>query len=189
MEIERRGYPAELIVELRDDGERPTIRGHAAVFDALSEDLGGFREKIQPGAFAETIKSDDVRALFNHSPDHVLGRNRAGTLKMIEDDRGLAVEIDPPDTQLARDLVVSMQRGDINQMSFGFVTEVDEWDREDSERVIRTLKRVRLFDASVVTYPAYPQTDVGVRSLNAYLRREHSMAMRKRRISLALRKV
>ena len=137
------------------------------MFNAWSEDLGGFREQIAPGAFRESIKRDDVRALFNHSADFVLGRNLSGTLRLKEDKNGLAVEIDPPDTGFARDLLVSMARGDVNQMSFGFVTEKDEWDYADQKNIKRTLKQVRLFDVSVVTYPAYPQTDAAVRALRA----------------------
>lgn len=164
-EVERRAYQ-HVEVRVSDEGDAPRIVGHAAVFGQLSEELGWFekfRERIEPGAFTETIKRDDVRALWNHNPDYVLGRNRAGTLRMREDDRGLAVEIDPPDTQWARDLLVSIRRGDVNQMSFGFEVLQDSWGMENGQKV-RTLRKVRLFDVSVVTYPAYPQTDVAVRS-------------------------
>ncbi len=163
--IERRAYqPVEIRVDDGDSG--PRIVGHAAVFNELSEPLGHFfqfRERIEPGAFKETIERDDIRALWNHNPDWVLGRNRAGTLTLREDDRGLAVEILPPATQWARDLLVSIRRGDVNQMSFGFQVLDDEWRTENGEQV-RTLRRVRLFDVSVVTFPAYPQTDAQVRA-------------------------
>lgn len=154
----------------RRDGEAPRIVGHAAVFNQLSEDLGGFREQIAPGAFSAAIKEDDIRALFNHNPDHVLGRNRAGTLSLREDDKGLAIEIVPPDTQMARDLMISMDRGDITQMSFGFRVRPNgyNWAEDNDGVVIRTLTAVRLFDVSPVTYPAYPQTDVAVRSLEQW---------------------
>lgn len=166
-DIERRHFILdEVRVETREDGKRRIV-GHAAVFNQLSEDLGGFREQIAPGAFAEAIKSDDVRALYNHNPDHILGRNMADTLKLAEDARGLAIEIDPPDTQIARDLLVSMERGDINQMSFGFSVRPNgqNWAVADDGQMIRTLTRVRLYDVSPVTFPAYPQTDVAVRAL------------------------
>lgn len=186
-DYELRVFVPELRVERRD-GEAPRIRGHAAVFDKLSENLGGFREKIAPGAFADTIKADDVRALFNHSPDFVIGRNRAGTLRMTEDDRGLAVDIDPPDTAFARDLMISMERGDINQMSFGFVTQRDEWDQSDPKAIVRTLQQVRLFDVSVVTYPAYPQTDAAVRELRALQASGDEDAARAARVAHAMRR-
>lgn len=172
-EIERRAFAVdELRVErLDDESGAPKIRGHAAVFNSLSEDLGGFREQISPGAFGDAIGRDDIRALFNHNPDFVLGRNKSGTLRLSEDRTGLAVEIDPPDTQVARDLAVSIERGDINQMSFGFRVDRDGQEFEDREgQIIRTLTRVALFDVSPVTYPAYPATDVAVRSMDAWLK-------------------
>lgn len=164
VEFRRRTFP---MVEMRvegDEGEQPKIVGHAAVFNELSEPLWGFRERILPGAFKEAIELDDVRALWNHDPNYVLGRNKAGTLRLAEDDRGLAVEIDPPDTHWARDLLVSIRRGDVNQMSFAFTVLDEEFSKDNGEN-IRTLKKVRLHDVSVVTYPAYPQTDVQVRSI------------------------
>ena len=164
MEMERRHLPLEIRVERRDDGAA-VIVGHAAVFGQLSEDLGGFREQIMPGAFADALQSDDVRALWNHNPDYVLGRNRSNTLTMSEDSRGLAIEIVPPDTQTIRDLVLApMERGDVSQMSFAFSVRPggQDWAKDDAGQVVRTLKRLRLFDVSPVTYPAYPQTDVSV---------------------------
>jgi uncharacterized protein len=141
------------------------IAGHAAKFDVLSEDLGGFRERIAPGAFAKSIQSSDVRALFNHDANIVLGRNKAGTLRLSEDVAGLAYEVDAPDTQLVRDMVLSpIARGDVNQCSFGFYTVNDKWAKVDGEW-IRTLLECDLLDVSPVTYPAYPQTEVAVRAL------------------------
>jgi hypothetical protein len=154
------------MIELRidqDEGNKPKIRGHAAVFNKLSEPMFGFREQIAPGTFAKTIKKDDIRALFNHDPNYVLGRNKAKTLTLTEDDKGLYIEIDPPDTSWARDLQESIKRNDINQMSFGFIVEKDEWLQEKGKESIRTLQEVKLFDVSPVTFPAYPQTSVKVR--------------------------
>jgi uncharacterized protein len=165
-EIERRNIEMTELRVINETDKKPKIRGYAAVFNKLSEDLGGFREKIDPGTFKDSIGRDDVRALFNHDVNYVLGRNKAGTLTLAEDDKGLSIEIDPPDTSYARDLQESIKRGDISQMSFGFVVLKDTWeyDKKKPERdVIRTLQEVRLFDVSPVTYPAYPQTSVKVR--------------------------
>lgn len=146
------------------------IEGHAAVFNSWSETLGGifpFKEKVRKGAFNESIGRDDIRALFNHDPNYVLGRNRAGTLELVEDDVGLRVRITPPDTSWARDIVTSIRRGDISQMSIGFVVEEDKWSTEDGIDT-RELRKVKLFDVSPVTFPAYTATDVGVRAMQEY---------------------
>ena len=167
--MEIRTLPLE---ELRINNleEKRYIEGHAAVFDSWSETLGGifpFKEKVRKGAFSQTIEKDDIRALFNHDPNYVLGRNKAGTLELKEDERGLYVRIIPPDTQAARDLITSIERGDINQMSFGFMVEEEKWDTVEGIDV-RELRKVKLFDVSPVTFPAYPSTDVGVRAMESY---------------------
>lgn len=166
---EYRTLPMTQLRTAESDG-KSVIEGHAAVFDSWSETLGGlfpFKEKVRAGAFRKSIDKDDIRALFNHDANHVLGRNRAGTLELIEDDKGLLVRIYPPDTQWARDLQTSIARGDITQMSFGFTVEKDEWDTAAGVDT-RELVEVRLFDVSPVTFPAYTQTDVGVRAFEAY---------------------
>ncbi len=157
-------------MEIRKDEEEPTkITGHAAVFDQLSKPMWGFREQIRKGAFAETLKTADVRALWNHNSDKVLGRTKSGTLTLREDETGLHVEIEPPDTSWARDAIASIERGDVDQMSFAFRTEKQEWDESDPENVIRTLVQLDLNDGDVspVTYPAYPQTDVSAREFRS----------------------
>lgn len=169
--IERRTVALDgLRAERREDGAVHLV-GHAAVFNQLSVDLGGFREQILPGAFAEAIEKDDVRALWNHNPDHVLGRSTTKTLLLAEDARGLAIDIALPDTSLARDLAVVIARGDVNQMSFGFSVRPggQDWAEDDDGGIVRTLKSVRLYDVSPVTFPAYPQTDIGVREMRAWL--------------------
>lgn len=162
--IERRAFPLDGVEIRTKDNEPPKIVGHAAVFNELSEELSYYREKIAPGAFAKTIKEADVRSLFNHDPNFVLGRTKSGTLKLFEDNKGLAVEIIPPDTAWARDLMETMRRGDVDQMSFGFQVVKEDWEG-DVNNPIRVLKEVRLFDVSPVTFPAYSATDVQVRSL------------------------
>ena len=165
--IERRGFKVHQLRAIRAEGDDGggQIEGHAAVFDQLSVDLGGFREKIAPGAFAASIKDDDVRALWNHDSNLVLGRNTAGTLTMSEDKEGLSIGIDPPDTQAGRDALVSIERGDVSEMSFGFRVQEESWEDEgDPDKIpTRTLEKVQLLDVSPVTYPAYPQTAVDVR--------------------------
>jgi uncharacterized protein len=158
---ERRTYNLIEFRLVQDDKNKPKIEGHAAMFDKLSEDLGGFREKIAPGAFKESIKKDDIRALYNHDANYVLGRNKAKTLRLKEDDLGLSIEIDPP--EWSSWIQESIKRGDISQMSFGFIVEADEWQHEKGKDTVRTLTKVQLFDVSPVTYPAYPQTSVKVR--------------------------
>jgi len=162
LDIERRTYQ---LTELRaeEDGKAMRIKGHAAVFNQKSEVIFGFREIVLPGAFAKSIKKDDVRALWNHEPNFPLGRLKSGTLRLSEDRQGLLSEIDLPDTQVGRDLYVSIKRGDVDQMSFGFRTISDGWRKEHGE-TIRELVEVDLFDVSPVTYPAYPQTDISARS-------------------------
>ena len=188
MEIERRMVAA---ADLRVIAEGARITGHAALFDHLSEDLGGFRERIRPGAFAASLAADDVRALFNHDPNVILGRNRAGTLRLGEDAHGLAIEIDPPDTQAARELRVSIGRGDVSQMSFGFSVSPggQTWEKDAEGRVLRTLTAVRLYDVSPVVFPAYPDTAVAVRALAAWQGvtiRAPPVGLLRRRLDLAL---
>lgn len=168
-EPERRTYTVEMRVKEPTIGKKTsTIEGYAANFNSVSEDLGGFREMLTPGCFADALKTSDIRALFNHDPNFVLGRNTSGTLRIMEDDKGLRFELDPPDTSFAKDLQVSMARGDINQCSFGFrVAEGgDAWRKEPDGSYLRSILKVdRLFDVSPVTYPAYTSTSCAVRSL------------------------
>jgi HK97 family phage prohead protease len=185
-EIERRTVGAAELRVQQDEAAR--IVGHAALFNSLSQDLGGFRERIMPGAFRETLAADDVRALFNHDPSFVLGRNRSGTLRLSEDDQGLKIEIDPPNTQIARDLMTSIGRGDITQMSFGFMVKGNgqSWSKAEDGGVLRTLTDLRLCDVSVVTYPAYQDTHVAVRALNVWRSTCPSIGLLRRRLALTL---
>lgn len=161
--IQRRIITDDIHVRYESGGP-PKIQGYAAVFDQTVELGPGFRERVAPGAFSETIKNDDIRALIDHLPQHILGRNKAKTLTLKEDDKGLYYEILPPDRQDARDLIVSIKRGDVTQSSFGFSilkreVEIDE----EKDELTRTLVKVKLYDVSPVTFPAYPQTEVKVR--------------------------
>lgn len=154
-------------LEIRGEAEKQKIIGHGARFNDLSEVLFFFREKIAPGAFADALRISDVRALINHDPNYVLGRTKAGTLNLVEDEIGLRYEIDPPETSFAKDLLVSITRGDINQSSFAFTVSPDNetWD-ESGQVPVRTIHKFdEIFDVSPVTYPAYNSTSVGVRSI------------------------
>ena len=166
---EVRAFTAEFRVD--GEGDVPKIVGYAAVFNSRSEDIGFWEElyeEIEPGAFAETIGKDDVVANINHDSSFLLGRNTSGTLKLSEDDKGLLVDIETPDTTFARDLVTSIRRKDITGMSFAFRVLDSEFKKRDG-KYIRILQRVQLFDVSVVAFPAYKDTDVGLRSFGRYL--------------------
>lgn len=154
----------EVRVEERD-GEGPTIVGHAAVFDRPVEIFPGFREVVRAGAFAKTIREADIRALFNHDPNYILGRNRASTLTLEEDGKGLSYRISAPETDTIRDLVLEpIKRGDISGSSFSFrAIRTHRAEGDD----LRELQEVRLFDVGPVTFPAYPQTDAQLRSVLA----------------------
>ena len=165
-------------LEVRDAGgsARPRLAGYAAKFNTLSRPLGAmkFREKIDPRAFDETLANRaDVRFTLNHDPSRVLGRTAAGTLRLSADRIGLGFELDLPDTQTARDLVVSVRRGDISDCSFQFKTLDDSWNNDSNGDPIRTLKKVSLHDGDVaaVAYPAYPDTQISARSLEEVERR------------------
>lgn len=150
-----------LHITKRAEGDAPLFMGYAAVFNALSVELWGFREKIAPGAFTNSL-GDDVRALWDHQTGVVMGRTKSGTLRLAEDATGLKFENDPPMTA-ARE-IESIQRGDVDQMSFGFRTLEDTWDIDENDQVIRTLLKVKLYEVSYVTFPAYPATSVQARS-------------------------
>ena len=166
--IEKRTIKTELrVIKQNQEDDAPfIIEGYAAVFNSDSEDMG-FIERIRPGAFKNAIKSSDVRSLFNHDVNIVLGRNKAGTLEIKEDKKGLFMVTHPPDTQLVRDMVLTpIERGDIDQQSFGFTVEKDSWEGLDTDKPVRTIEKVKkLFDVSVVTFPAYQDTSVALRSL------------------------
>ncbi|MDT2850172.1 HK97 family phage prohead protease [Vagococcus carniphilus] len=156
-------------IETRSVGEDGghVLSGYASVFNSKTTIHEGLEEVISPGAFSNAISNNsDVRCLFNHSWDSVLGRTRSGTLKLEEDKKGLKFEVELPDTTLANDLIKSIERGDIDQCSFGFWPTKEVWDY-DSNPVLRTIESVELYDVSIVTLPAYADTEVSlVRSNN-----------------------
>jgi uncharacterized protein len=168
---------ADMRLETRADNEPPRLIGYAAVFDEATDIGGYFRERVAKGAFSDALTRDDIHALFNHDYNNVIGRKKAGTLTLAEDERGLRVEITPPNTQLARDLMENIKAGNIDQMSFAFSMEGGRqtWD-ETGETPLRTIERVgELFEVSVVPRGAYPTTEIGLRSLDNH-RKERAKA-------------
>lgn len=155
----------EVEVRKTDDG-KVTARGYAAVFEKLSLPIYNFKEKIRAGAFKASLSKNNVRALWNHNPDIVLGSTKAGTLRLEEDDKGLRFELDLPDTQAGKDAATLISRGDVEGMSFGFRTITQEWDEKDPKNVVRTLIDLDLREISPTAFPAYPQTKVKVRSVD-----------------------
>lgn len=165
--LDRRYFKTEFEVRAKPTGGA-VVEGHGAVFGKLSRNLGGFQEVVHPDAFKKTLADDpDTRAYFNHDQSLILGRTRAGTLRLGVDSIGLAYEIDMPDTSYARDLMVSMERGDVTQSSFAFfvVRGGDEWSETEDGFPLRTLRAVSIHegDVSPVSTPAYPDADSGLR--------------------------
>ena len=189
MDIERRYFETELKIETRDDKQKRIV-GHGAVFNSFSENLGGFREIILPGAFDDVL-TNDVRALFNHNSDKILGRTKSNTLALKVDQKGLYYEIIPPETSYANDLLTSLERGDITQSSFSFNVDKQNWKEDDEGRVVREIIKVkRLYDISPVTFPAYPEadSDVAKRGFQDYLKsKEPIKDSEKERIELRIK--
>jgi HK97 family phage prohead protease len=159
---ERRVAPVTTEVRSNQDGSW-TLVGHAAVFDSVSEPLGGFREVIQRGAFRKVLKNPDlaVKALFNHDQNLVLGSNTNGTMTLTEDPKGLRYEVQVADTSYGRDLRVLLERGDVTQSSFAFKVAQDgqSWTDQEDGTLLRTITDFKdLLDVSPVTYPAYKNT-------------------------------
>jgi len=185
--IERRMLP---MTELRSIHSGRIIEGFAATFDSLSQDLGGFREIIRAGAFHETLKSANVTALWNHDPNFVLARNVSKTLQLVENSTGLLATIFPPSANWAKDLMESIDRGDVSGMSFGFRVRPngDRWLRNGKDGLPqRELLAVDLYDVSVVLVPAYPGTSVSVKRslpLLPSVRPMPSLDLRRRRLHL-----
>jgi hypothetical protein len=172
-QMEKRIFNIETRVDSTEDG-RDLVVGHASVYDSRSNNLGGFYEFIERGAFTEElIANSDVRALINHDPNLILARNTSGTLNLTADERGLKYEFEMPETSYGKDLAISMKRGDITQSSFAFTVAEDDWSTDDEGNNIRTIKKIdRLYDVSPVTYPAYNMAEsdlvVAKRGLKEY---------------------
>jgi uncharacterized protein len=182
MKAERRYIKSE--VRATDDTS-PKIVGHGATFNVRSLDLGGFVEIIAPGAFDACLAAGpDIVGMWNHDDSQIpLGRTTSKTMNVAVDSVGLRYEIDPPDTQIARDLLVSIRRGDITASSFGFYALEDTWDIDrESDTLIRTVLKAEVFDCSPVIFPAYPDSDAGLR---AQLRSQFAAAGEVRSMGIA----
>lgn len=147
-------------------GQKSKLSGYAIVFNILSEPIFGvFKERVMPEALEKTLKEDDQLCLWGHDSMYVLGRKSANTLDLRVDDKGLYFEVTPPNTNWARDLVESVHRGDINQMSFGFKVFDERW-IQDKETIkehgmpIREILGIKLYEISIVSFPAYSQSSV-----------------------------
>lgn len=178
MKPERRFLPvtaAPLVLESRADKE-PVIVGYGAVFFNAADPGTEYRlwedfvEHIMPGAFDRALREDDVRALFNHDPNHLLGRNVAKTLRLSVDAKGLRYEVDPPKTASAEAVLEGLRRKDLTGSSFSFEViedEVRSVTLESKQTWIREIRQVRLWDVGPVTFPAYSASEADVRSLRA----------------------
>lgn len=178
MATEERTFEIEALEIRAGEGEQPTaIMGYAVVFDSWSEVLTDgrgrpFRERFAPGAFDRALASSpDVRALWNHNSDFPLGRVNNGTLRISKDARGVRFDLNPPDTSWGRDAVESIRRGDVSGVSFQFAVKrdgtADTWERPGADGVAsRTVLDADLYEISPVTFPAYPATSVGLRSVD-----------------------
>lgn len=179
---EVRTFRADMAVG--EDGK--TVSGYAALYNSRSEMMWDFYEVIDPGAF-DSADVTDVRALFNHDPNMLLARTSSGTMKLDFDERGLKYTFSLPDTTAGRDLSEMLRRGDVSQSSFGFTIAGDEWEERDGETPVRHITKIkRLYDVSPVTYPAYPDTSVAVRSLEQY-RSEHKPERKEQKKETPLR--
>jgi HK97 family phage prohead protease len=158
--MEKRIFNIENRFEKREDGQEVVV-GYGSIFNSRSENLGGFYEYISPTAISEeTIEKSDVRALINHDANLILARSTSGTLDLSVDEKGLKYEFEIPETSYGKDLAINMKNGNLNQSSFAFTVGSDVWSSDDDGNDIRTITSIdKLFDISVVSYPAYSQAD------------------------------
>ncbi len=164
--IERRFLPIKG-TELRADDVGRKLAGYAAVFSTPATIAGAWVEEVAPGAYSKTLSEHDIRALWNHDTNIVLGRNKAGTLKLWEDGHGLQSEITPPDNEWGRPVLDAVKRGDVTGMSIAFRAVKQEWvhpPEGSRELPKRTIREAKLYEVSPVTFPAFENTSIGVRA-------------------------
>lgn len=171
MKQEKRYFQIESVRASQSDSGNKMISGYAAVFEKFSQVIFNFKEKISKGAFVESILNGDIRALWSHNTDQVLGRTTSKTLRLREDDHGLFFELDLPDTQMGNDAYTLIKRGDVSGMSFGFTVEKESWEQgKDGQPHVRTLEKVNLFEVSPTAFPAYEATSVQARDLETLVK-------------------
>ena len=165
----------ELRAYKSEEGDKMAVEGYAIVFNSESRDLGGFTEIVAPNALDGALESNtDVLALYGHDYQNVLGRQSAGTLKLSKDERGIKFNLDLPNTQLGRDVYTLVERGDLKGNSFGFTVNRDNWDKDKSGKVVRTIEEVKdLFEISIVSLPAYEATELTMRSFDTFNAESH----------------
>jgi HK97 family phage prohead protease len=168
--LEKRFLDSKGLFELRKEAESEsrTIAGSAVVYNSQTMIWDGFYEQFRDGAFKKYLE-EDIRALWNHDDSIVLGRTSAGTLRLEDSEDALRFEIDLPDTQAGRDAGVSIGRGDVSGVSFGFIPQDVEWTELPDGGLLRTVITSELREISPVTFPAYKQTEVYMRSTKAIL--------------------
>jgi uncharacterized protein len=166
------------MLEIRSHGtlsaKGKTLTGYAAVFNSEAN-LGDFQELIRPGAFAKSLATgSNVRALYHHQGDALLGTTKGGTLQLREDAHGLAFTLSLPDTSHGRDLAVLVDRGDVSGCSFGFRVAPggDRWEQR-GKQMVRELLNVELSEVTLTSDPAYADTTVAMRSLHDARRDEY----------------
>lgn len=177
-------------IELRAEVSGNKLVGYASVFDQAA-DLGSHFEQIAPTAFKRALDdpATDVRALWNHNPDHLLGRQSSGTLRLSTDAHGLGFEVDLPDTSLGRDVRALAERGDISGASFAFVPDEDDWSVRSGARLRTHTSVGRLVDVSPVTFPAYDGASTSLRSMDIGRANRRRSQLVRARARVALRKV
>ena len=157
-----RSVPVEFMT--REEEGNKSIEGYFAVFNSVYDIAPGMSESIAPGAFSKSL-AGDIRALVNHDTSLVLGRTKAGTLVLREDSRGLWGHIDiNPNDVAAMDLYARVQRGDVDQCSFGFEIRSQDTDIKEDGSIHWTLTEIELYEVSCCTFPAYEETSISART-------------------------
>lgn len=178
--VDVRSFPCEVRMTTSPAG-RKVVEGYAAVFNSRSQVLRDddgepFVEQIRPGAFTRSLVEADVRGLYNHDTRYLLGRRGAGTLRLSEDSKGLAYEVELADRSYDRDLEISLERKDVFGSSFSFATVEDEWTEGPDGVVVRELRAVHLFDVGPVVFPAYLLASASIRSHKQFLEQRSAKA-------------